>query len=135
MGERLNVLDMCCGKGGDQYKWGSDVEEFLGIDSSECLLSELREMRQSGSHPGPESVVLVKGDARKPILCLQRDKYHVASCMLGLNYMMGLGELGNCLTNMCVGNVDFAICMSFLLILLLALRTFSRSGDSFCDRS
>lgn len=40
----LRVLDICCGKGGDLFKWrDSGCTEYVGIDSSDFSIAEARE--------------------------------------------------------------------------------------------
>ena len=37
----ISVLDLCCGRGGDLFKWkNQDVVHYVGVDLSQALVEE-----------------------------------------------------------------------------------------------
>lgn len=88
-GSRVNILDLCCGKGGDQKKWQMGrVDHVTFVDISAASVDICRERYESlkfgNSRCRPYSADFIVHDCTTP-LNLER-LYSIVSCQFALHY-------------------------------------------------
>ena len=102
--QKIRLLDMCTGKGGDLWKWlRSDVKVVLGLDNERGLLvtqedaavHRWRKIRADNTEDVKESAVyFVQMDARSSVSNYLESKrmmydFHIASCFFAIHYFFG----------------------------------------------
>ncbi|THD23919.1 mRNA cap guanine-N7 methyltransferase [Fasciola hepatica] len=89
----IHVLDLCCGKGGDQLKWAqSNVRHVTFIDISSASIDTCRQRydqlyrkRQRSLFTADFHVADCTADLRKTIL-IRRNRYDLVSCQFSFHY-------------------------------------------------
>ena len=74
------VVDVCCGKGGDVYKWRGRCARYFGIDHSSPAVAEAR-ARAASAGLGAATFAVGDAAAGPPL-----PPCGVVSCMFGLHY-------------------------------------------------
>lgn len=129
--EKVSVMDVCCGRGGDLAKWGTGTSELYGVDISSAMLNTMQERWDNNRERYPSQLRLCRMDVREPQPPESLSKFDIVSCMFGLNYMdEGKGELTTCLQNMCKATHDTSA-----VILVYANHTAVRTFQSTADCS
>lgn len=116
--DRIHLLDLACGKGGDILKWRFNLPQdsiYVGVDSSDASVDEAkRRLLQCYAHNhrnqcyfGKDKSVLIKANMASPKLAPtlqqyfnQQEIFHVVSMQMALHYVTKTPEyLCNTLQN------------------------------------
>lgn len=120
-GEPFWALDLCCGKGGDLYKWRNNITHLIATDIAEVSIEDCKERydsirRETAAHSLYSAEFFACDATKEVILSYFRDpssKVQITSCQFAFHYCFESFEQANVMirnASSCLEEGGFFIC-------------------------